>query len=83
MAEVEERNIVDVPTVVEWTGLNRKTVSSWANERSKLPTLDARVQSRKLFDWSVVRPLLIALSKDLDRKPPKRWPQVAQGTSPA
>ena len=82
MATVEERNIVDVPTIIAWTGLNRKTVSSWVNERSQLPHLQSRIAYGKVFDWAVVRPIIMELSKDLNRKPPRTWPRAVKPTEP-
>ena len=73
---VDERDIVDAKAIVKWTGLSPKTVWSWI-DREKLPALNARTSATTVLDWSVVRPILVELSRNLDRRPPSSWPEPA------
>jgi len=73
---IAERNIVDLPQIAEWTGIDYKSLSQWANKRRKLPSVGARLKRGKVFDWAHVRPILAELSADHpDRIDPSEWPR--------
>ncbi len=77
MATVNSKNLVDISRIAEWTGINRKTVSSWANKQDKLPQVETNVSHYKVFDWAVVRPLLVDLSEDVTgSRPVSKWPRA-------
>ena len=76
-------NDCNLAWVAQVTGISYKTLSTWANHRDKLPSLDRpKVIRTKLFDWQVIRPLLVALVRaptinqfDIEHLPIRRWPR--------
>lgn len=70
------RDLVDIPRIAEWTGINSKTLSQWANDRGKLPAVSDRARNGKRFHWPTVRPLLAVASEGHEgRVPPSEWPK--------
>lgn len=76
MPTVKTTDLVDIPRIAEWTGIDHKALSQWANARGKLPAQETRAKKGKLFHWPTIRPLLEELSAEghEGRKDPSDWP---------
>lgn len=76
MTKHNARDLVDIPRISEWTGINAKTLSRWANDRGVLPCIEDRAKTGKRFDWSQIRDKVEELSREHgDRIDPKKWPK--------